>query len=474
MILDVYPLRLSWLFSLPWQAEKTLPDLIDRVQAPAIARTNPLNIFRESKAEGTEAEVVPRMKEGGAFVKITLPAGITAQSTETALKKYLRDANIKPWWNPILRTRVNLVKGKPWVEDLYRLPSSRLKVEFLPTAPDGSAAELSQEQLYQFFRPYGKLGDIVSQEPESKILPKFAYLDFRGLRKATMAKNCLHGFVIPASAGGGKAGTLLRITYQQKAKTNWIKDWFFSHPRIVIPIVAALVAALTVAIFDPIRTFFIKAHITHYFRLGDSRLFKWLRSQATDIFTFHRRSEDAGMDVIWDDRKSNINQIQAWLAESTDTFIIVQGPRGSGKKDLVVDKALNKRKKLIIDCKPIQEARGDSSTINATALQVGYRPVFSFMNQMSGWIDLAAQGTTGVKTGFSETLEAQISKIFNNTATALRQIAVQDRSKSDSDASLGDDEYLEAHPEKRVVVVIDNFLHKSQESTVVYDKIAEW
>ncbi|KAG9578716.1 hypothetical protein KCU86_g13480, partial [Aureobasidium melanogenum] len=36
------------------------------------------------------------------------------------------------------------------------------------------------------------------------------------------------------------------------------------------------------------------------------------------------------------------------------------------------------------------------------------------------------------------------------------------------------DEYLEAHPERRPVVVIDNFLHKSQEGTVVYDKIAEW
>ena len=179
------------------------------------------------------------------------------------------------------------------------------------------------------------------------------------------------------------------------------------------------------------------------------------------------------MDVIWDDRKPSINQIQTWLVESTDTFIIVQGARGTGKKDLV-EKALNGRLKLAIDCKPIQEARGESSTISVLANQVGYRPIFSFMNTISGWIDLAAQGTTGVKTGFSETLEAQVTKIFNNTATALRNIALHGRHKSDKDANLGDEEYLEAHPEKRVVVVIDNFLHKSQESTVVYDKLAEW
>ena len=111
------------------------------------------------------------------------------------------------------------------------------------------------------------------------------------------------------------------------------------------------------------------------------------------------------MDVIWDDRKSNIDAIQGWLIEATDTFNIVQGPRGTGKKELV-DEALKHRKyKLTIDCKPIQEARGDSGTIAAAATEVGYRPVFSFMNTINGWIDLAAQGATGVKTGFSETLE---------------------------------------------------------------------
>ena len=78
------------------------------------------------------------------------------------------------------------------------------------------------------------------------------------------------------------------------------------------------------------------------------------------------------MEAVWDDRKENIEQIQTWLMETADTFIIVQGPRGSGKRELVVDQALKgKRHKLIIDCKPIQEARGDSATINAAAAGVG-------------------------------------------------------------------------------------------------------
>jgi hypothetical protein len=215
-------------------------------------------------------------------------------------------------------------------------------------------------------------------------------------------------------------------------------------------------------------------HITHFYHLTDSRIFRWFKSQATDLFRLKKHGDDAGLNVIWDDRRSNINQIQSWLMESSDTFIIVQGPRGSGKKELVMGEALKARTKLIIDCKHIQEATGESGTIAAAAAEVGYRPVFSFMNTVSGWIDLAAQGATGVKTGFSETLETQLIKIFNNTGTALKKIALEGRRKSDKDAELSDDEYLEAHPEKRPVVVVDNFLNKSQDRTLIYDKIAEW
>ena len=181
------------------------------------------------------------------------------------------------------------------------------------------------------------------------------------------------------------------------------------------------------------------------------------------------------MAVLWDDRKDDIQQLQTWLLESADTFIVVQGPRGSGKKELVVDQALKGRKNtLLLDCKPVQEARGDSSTIVAAALQVGYHPVFPWMNTVSSLIDLAAQGTIGTKTGFSETLDSQLNKIFQTTSAALRQIGLEGRKKDDKDAALGDDEYLDAHPERRPVVVIDNFLHKSQESNLVYDKISEW
>ena len=128
---------------------------------------------------------------------------------------------------------------------------------------------------------------------------------------------------------------------------------------------------------------------------------------------------------------------------------------------------------LIIDCDSITEAHGDTAIIAAAARQVGYRPLFGWMNTISSLIDLAAQGTIGTSTGFSETLELQFSKILQNTAAALREIALQDRDLSGKDANLSDEEYLSAHPEKRPVVVIDNFLHSPQK-TFIYDRLTSW
>ena len=185
--------------------------------------------------------------------------------------------------------------------------------------------------------------------------------------------------------------------------------------------------------------------MTRTFHINDNRIYKWLRSQVTranDLLSFRRHTtDDPGLTAIWEDRKDAIEQIRAWLIETADTFIVIQGPRGSGKKELVLDQALNDgnpshSRPLVIDCKVMQEARGDSATINAAAREVGYRPVFSWMNSISSLIDLAAQGTIGTKTGFSETLDTQLAKIWQNTATALKQIALENRKKDDKDAGL--------------------------------------
>jgi len=476
---NLFPLKLNWLRRVPWHADRSLPDLLWRFNHQALSTYDPLTLIKRAIPKEipiTVTEILPRLKDGGAFVKFSHNGEVTGKEIEALVSGYLKQKPIKPWFSPFRRIRSNLVVGKPWLEDLYRFPSCRVKVEFVPPNPGEEAAELSQETLYSIFRRYGKLAEISSQPSDSKVLPKFAYLEFARMRHAIMARNCLHGLKVSEAAGGGKAGTILRLSFEPKMKSHWIRDWLVNHPRVVIPAVAALIATLTVAVFDPIRTFFIKAHIDHAFNLKDNRLYKWFKSQANDFLAFRlRRTEEASLSAIWDDRKAIIDQLQTWLIETADTFIIVQGPRGSGKKELILDQALKGRPNtLVIDCKPLQDARGDSATISAAASAVGYWPVFSWTNSISSLIDLAAQGTIGVKSGFSETLDTQLTKIWQNTTTALKQVALQHRKKDDKDAQLADDDWLEAHPEARPVVVIDNFLHKNEESSIVYDKIGEW
>ena len=459
-----------------------MPQIMRRLSHPEYVAADPGDIAGRAVLSNMDLqvkEVLPRVAEGGAFVKFSYAAGEEAKVLERKVKDFLKDKPIKPWFNPFQRVRTSLVLGRPWIEDLHRWPNTRVKIEFVPPAPGQSAEELSQETLYSLFRRYGKLADIKSQPTDSKDLPKYAYLTFSNVRHAIMAKNCMHGFVVPAREGGGNQGTMLKIVYEQKRKGHWIWDWLVNHPRFVIPVLLAFVGTITVAVFDPIRTFFIRAHITRTFHIKDNWIYQWLSSQAskaTDALSLkHRRTDDAGLTAIWEDRKDAIEQIQTWLMESADTFIVIQGPRGSGKRELVLDQALRGRKNnLLIDCKPIQEAKGDNSTICAAALEVGYRPVFSWTNSISSLLDLAAQGTIGTKTGFSETLDTQLAKIWQNTANALKQVALENRSKDDKDVDLDDDAYLEAHPERRPVVVLDNFLHKCQENSIVYDKISEW
>ncbi|KAF3921463.1 hypothetical protein ABW21_db0206016 [Orbilia brochopaga] len=430
-------------------------------------------------------QVIPRIKDGGAFVKFVHPPDMSPREVERQMHDITHKSD-HPWYNPLGKMNCYLVEGQPWLEDLYRFPASRLKVEF--EGPDVEA-----EELYSTFRRFGRLVDIIPQAKDSKELPRYAYLQFLKIRSAAAAKNCLHDIKVQNSDG---KITNLRILYAPVVKGHVIRKWIIDHPRIVLPIIAAILAAIAVSVFDPIRTWFVKAHITRSLDVG-SKAWTWFKEKTSSYLVLRQKpkAEAAGdLSVLWEERKSNVDTMKAWLLESAETvsslpqsmsqermliqlqFIVVQGPRGSGKRELVIDNVLKDWKnKIIFDCEPVQERPGDAHIIRATAAQVGYRPVFSWLNSLSSWADIAIQGTIGATAGLSENLETQFSKILQNTATALKQVAISERTIRDKDAALNDDEWLEAHPEKRPVVVIDNFLHRSDAvGDVIYQRLSDW
>ncbi|KAH6900119.1 RNA12 protein-domain-containing protein [Thelonectria olida] len=475
---NIFPLKVSSVLFRPWKTDQDVADLLTRFESSSLGILDPIRLVKTAIPDDLPikvTEILPRLKDGGAFVKFKYDASIDPAEIEAKLAKRLKEKPVKPLFSIWRGVTARLVQGNPWLEDLARYPSSLLKVEFVPPKPGTTPEELPEEMLYTLFRKYGKIADIVPQPTDSKIVPRYAHVSFPLIRDSIMARNCMHGFVVGEALGGGQTGTKLRLSFEKRVKANSIWNWLTSHPRVVLPVLAALLAGLSVVIFDPIREFFVKLHVQRSLDIKDSKIYKWFKKQTGNFSLGNSKKNGDGLGTVWQHRRDDIAQVQGWLEETSDTFIVVTGPKGSGKVEMIMNQSLEGRKNVLkLDCRPIVEARGEAATIRRLAAAVGYRPIFSWANGISSMVDLAVQSTTGVKAGFSETLESQLTKILHTTTSALKKAALSERHKRDSDANLADDAYLEAHPERRPVVVVDNFLHKNEENSLVYEKIAEW
>lgn len=259
--IDIFPLKLNYLLALtglPFftDPEKILHKLLTRIhEDQKIPAADPFKFAHRTLQKNLSVQVkkiLPRLKEGGAYARVFHGISLSPSDVEAALRQYLKKKSPKPWFSPFRGISSHLVRGKPWLEDLHRFPNKRLKVEFLPTSPGAKAAKLPEETLYGLFRTYGKLEDINPRPTESKDPPNYAILSYGNIRDAIMAKNCMHGFVLSESEGGGKYGTMLKTIYEQRAKAHAWREWIFNHPRIVIPVLAALVGSMTFMVFDPL------------------------------------------------------------------------------------------------------------------------------------------------------------------------------------------------------------------------------
>ena len=398
------------------------------------------------------ASMTPRAKEGGALLRVRWDklSGLTPQSVAARIQEHLSKDQQLLYFNPFRRLRSFLVRGRPWIEDLHRFPASRLRIEF-------EGPELTQETLYEHFRRYGRIVNIFP----SSATQKYAIMQFAQIRSATAARTCLHGFQDGA--------TKLKIGFESQLKAHILKDWLVNHPRFTIPAFAALAAGISASLFEPIRTWFVEQTISRSFHYEDTRLFKWLKSGAQSLIP--RRLQKRKEQGTWFEREATKKEIKSWLDESVSSFSIIQGPRGTGKRELMVQDVLKDRRNVfVLDCESLIESRSDPATIANLASQLGYRPIFSWMNSISNLVDLAAQGMMGQSTGFSETLDSQVKKIFGTATTALKRLALKHRGKSDE----RDEDYLEFHPTERPVVVIDKFLYKAENSELIYENIAKW
>lgn len=430
--------------------------------------------------------VILRPKDGGAFVRYTMREHSgkynTPRDAEAAIVNQLKKSDYRPWFDPFRRCRVFTVKGVPWIEDLRRIPNKTLKVIF-------EGPTLSQEEMYSLFRRYGYIDNIVPPDPASKDPVVFAKVIYAGKGSSTTAKNCLNGMSVNDK-------TILHITFaDHRTKLSYLKDFIVNHTRISIPILLALLATVSLWIFDPIRKESIKSKIQPIINLDNNVFYVQTKNILKPIWSWlwswvviHPRpsARRAGTQLhqMWPERLAAIEDVKQWLQENVNTFIVVNGPRGSGKQELVMDYALADRKSngggrgkiLQIDCADLAKARNDPEFITTAAHQLGYFPVFPWMNNISSFIDLAIQGLTGQKGGFSESTEAQFKSMLGIASAAIADIALSNHNKEDhaKNQITRNSDYLQSHPDAKPVVVIEHFLARTDRNQFVYKHLAEW
>lgn len=524
---SLYPIKLGFWDIRHWFVKTNHSALLQRLKDSLPPEEEVGHAFKVVGAE-------ERLKDGGAFLSFTFsplhqpspaapiyePRDEALQHIEDAVKRGLKrtytptEALMLSWGT---KPSVHIVRGKPWLEDLNRFPALGLKVNL-------AGGDLTEEQLWSLLRPYGRIASIDKKAGEAVVL-------FSRMRSATSARNCAHGLELTN-------GVRLVINYKgtERAKQAW--EWTTSHPRIVLPALAFLLGGFTYAIFDPIREFFIESKLSHTFDFGNYKLYTWLKQNTVDlILDDDSDNKKSGIDTVdWFERRASKESIQSWLRDKPETFVTISGPRGSGKHKLLEASIPRNRMVLRIDCAEIARSVGSSAgsshssakaadgsssgagkmetaLISALASEVGYYPLFSWLNSFNSMIDLAAVGLIGSKAGFSKPVEEQLGQILEVTTRALTHVkskedkrvdkerkrrekvgngnaaaaaAVAVESASEKTPLVGSPESSQegvaspaAPPDDGLnprlpVIVIDNFHLKSLRSPLLYSILTQW
>ncbi|KAI5481498.1 mitochondrial escape protein 2 [Pseudohyphozyma bogoriensis] len=385
-------------------------------------------------------DVYPREKDGGAFLKFSYipphpnleqvqdPLELRKLEEETIaiLEKEARDAiaakGFKPWF-AFANSKAFFVRGKPWMEDMNRFPNSRIRVEF-------EGPVIPQEELYDVFRPYGKIHDIVPQPPGGKE-PPYADIIYTSMRSSSAARNCLHGALIPSTLPipNPPPPTVVRILFADRVRSHQIREWATSHPRIMIPLIVALLGGLSWAVFDPVREFFVKTKIERTWDSDRWALLKWLKKETLGRLGLTSTTVKASTGIE-KEREEAKELLITWLRDIPDTFNVVTGPVGSGKTSLVDQVTSNAENVLVIDCAQLGKSRSDTALASDLASAVGYWPRFALASSLNNMIDLASVGLIGQKAGFSASLDQELKQILEVTSSALKKLANERNARS--------------------------------------------
>lgn len=352
----------------------------------------------------TVACVLPKIADGGMFVKYAVGPTSTTDKVWPLIKNSTSRSG-----------KVFKVLGTPWIDDIPRMPSSCLRV-------DSGNASIDAEELYRILRPYGQIRDIEGSKVE-----------FRRPRDAAAARSCVYGVKI----GNSK----LRLIDIPDTRHSRVWSWIISHPRFIIPVLLAFLFTTVFLIFEPIRRLCVTARMKGTLEPAN---YAWIRS----FLPSAKRIVIPSAQV-----EEGVEQLTRFLKEGTPTFVVVTGPRGSGKSKLV-NESLHGEPVLRLDAELLESAKTDAEMLARLASMLNYRPSFLWLKGLTQFVDLGIQSLTAgqVNASVSETTDEQARRMLATAAAAIKSVAVSNKS-----AETREMDYLAQYPEAKPVVIITHY-----------------
>ncbi|CCK70396.1 Yme2p KNAG_0E01300 [Huiozyma naganishii CBS 8797] len=460
---NVYPRELSVWNPLLWYNSLFVDQSREAIRSRLVRLASP----RSAPIPGLELQSsIPVKRDGGVFATFLVPRQYTLAEVNSMISQNTANESSKSPFSFFTTIAAFPVKGSPWIEDLRRIPNKTIIVKF-------QGPSLTEEEMYLLFRRYGTIIDIYPP----KDTENFAKVRYRSYRGAICAKNCVSGMEIN--------NTVVHIQYEKVKKTPFVTSFFVNHTRIAVPVFFALLSIVAVLIFDPIREFSIEQKITHRYSFSTEnywvkKLKNFTNSTVTQFKSYWTgHGAEHPMIHLWGERVERVEDLKMWLEENSNTFVVIRGPRGSGKRELVMEHTLRERDNVLyFDCDRIVKSRTDSKFLKSVANELGYFPIFPWINSFTTIIDLMVQGLTGQKTGLSESKEAQFRNMLTTSLLAVRRIALkgykQNVTENNEVVNIKEEDYLQQHPEAKPVIVIDRFAGKSDMNAFVYKELADW
>ena len=385
--------------------------------------------------------MIPRIKEGGVFVQFETKKGDeyeTAHDVSLAVIRRLRKKPVRARFTtrPV---HCHLVDGEPFLEDLMsRFPSARLKIEM--KGSDVACKEVTLEHLFGELRSFGRIVDLILG-PYVKDQPRQASVQYRKMHGAVGARQCLHRSLIvvqpppPTVGAAPPAATSLMLffTYDSVLKTSYIIDFANKHPRIVVPLMGLILAAFTLLIFDPLRSFNITNKITGRFTirgLTHSGPLVFLRTQLASLWNhrifdvFKHEGSERVVRSTWSAREADEEKVNRWLHSIPDRLLFITGAKGAGKQALVRKVTEDRKNVVTINFGQFMD-RNDEEFVKGLSNAIGFAPGFSILSWISNIMDIFTPGAGKASGAGTAQFTSQLQKILEVWTDAL--VAIDSR-----------------------------------------------